>query len=142
MELTSATKGKARNINGRRRAFPQATKVRKMIFSALLAKNCGDVPRFEIASFYKNCHYGDWSNILHVVNGGRVRCLSLRRFVTFTFTSCLAFFEINLFLVDITAYIKQRTSYEPTLEQCSSPLVPKGSLSLQESSRSRRLYYR
>lgn len=40
----------------------------------------------------------------YVVNGGRVRCLSIRRFVTFTFTSCLAFFEINLFLVDITAY--------------------------------------
>ena len=40
----------------------------------------------------------------YVVKGGRVRCLSLRRFVTFTFTSCLAFFEINLFLVDITAY--------------------------------------
>lgn len=36
-----------------------------MIFSALLAKNCGDFPRFEIALFYKNCHYGDWSNILH-----------------------------------------------------------------------------
>ena len=45
--------------------FPQATKLRKMIFSAFLAKTCGHFPRSEIGSLYKNGHCGDWSNILH-----------------------------------------------------------------------------